>query len=177
MTSTADSIASRSPDGSAHSASSPADGSGGNPGSLVGPAVEHVLKIASTWYAWDGRPIATDENVWTPHKALRRVQDHLLDHLAEVEALLAGARTIPDTWYGRTVTIDSDWARFTETDLAEARSRLSRLAQLYELRFAAAGPAEWDRPRTPAWTLREIAEHVAGVTWYADQVGTLPRPA
>jgi hypothetical protein len=177
MTSTADSIASRFPDGSAHSASSPADGSGGNPGSLVGPAVEHVLKIASTWYAWDGRPVATDENVWTPQKALRRVQDHLLDHLAEVEALLANAPTIPDTWYGRTVTIDSDWARFTETDLAEARSRLSRLAQLYELRFAAAGPAEWDSPRTPAWTLREIAEHVAGVTWYADQIGTLPRPA
>jgi hypothetical protein len=83
-----------------------------------------------------------------PHKALRRVQDHLLDHLAEVEALLAGASTIPDTWYGRTVTIDADWARFTEADLAETQSRLSRLAQLYELRFAAAGPAEWDRPRT-----------------------------
>jgi hypothetical protein len=177
MTSTADSLASRSPDGSARTASSPTDGSVGNPGSLVGPAVEHVLKIASTWYAWDGRPVATDENVWTPHKALRRVQDHLLDHLAEVEALLAGAPTIPDAWYGRTVTIDSDWARFTEADLAEARSRLSRLAQLYELRFAAAGPAEWDQPRTPAWTLREIAKHVAGITWYADQVGTLPRSA
>jgi hypothetical protein len=147
MTPTVDSLASRSPDGSTHSAS-PAEVSGGNPGSLVGPAVEYVLKIASTWYAWDGRPVATEENVWTPHKALRRVQDHLLDHLAEVEALLAGAPTIPDTWYGRTVTIDADWARFTEADLAEARSRLSRLAQLYELRFAAAGPAEWDRPRT-----------------------------
>jgi hypothetical protein len=177
MTPTADSLASRSSDGSAHSASSPADGSAANPGSLVAPAVEYVLKIASTWYAWDGRPVATEENVWTPHKALRRVQDHLLDHLAEVEALLAGAPTIPDTWYGRTVTIDADWARFTEVDLAEARSRLSRLAQLYELRFAAAGPAEWDRPRTPAWTLREIAEHVREVSWYADQVGTLRRSA
>ncbi|HEY3201724.1 MAG TPA: hypothetical protein VGK55_14390 [Actinomycetes bacterium] len=178
MTPTADSLASRSPDGSAHSASSsPADGAAGNPGSPVGPAVEYVLKIASTWYAWDGQPVATEDNVWTPHKALRRVQDHLLDHLAEVEALLAGAPTIPDTWYGRTVTIDADWARFTEADLAEARSRLSRLAQLYELRFAAAGPAEWDRPRTPAWTLREIAKHVAEVTWYADQIGALPRSA
>jgi hypothetical protein len=142
MTPTADSLASRSPDGSAHSASSStADGPAGNPGSLVGPAVEYVLKIASTWYAWDGRPVATEENVWTPHKALRRVQDHLLDHLAEVEALLAGAPTIPDTWYGRTVTIDAD------------------------------------RPRTPAWTLREIAKHVAEVTWYADQIGALPRSA
>jgi len=175
MTPTADSLANRSPDASAHGASSSAaDGSAGNPGLLLGPAVEHVLKIASTWYAWDGRPVATDENVWTPQKALRRVQDHLLDHLAQVEALLAGVPSIPDTWHGRAVTFDSDWARFTEADLAEAGSRLSRLAQLYELRFAAAGPAEWDRPRTPDWTLREIAKHVAEVTWYADQVGTLP---
>jgi hypothetical protein len=174
MTSTADSLDDRSPDGSAHSV---ADEPGGNPGSLIGPAVDHVLKIASTWYAWDGRPIATEENVWTPHKALRRVQDHLLDHLAQVEALLAGAPAIPDTWHGRAATFDSDWARFTESDLAEARSRLCRLAQLYELRFDAAGPAEWDRPRTPDWTLREIAKHVTEVTWYADQVGTLPRPA
>jgi hypothetical protein len=71
------------------------------------------------------------------------------------------------------VTFDSDWARFTEADLAEARSRLSRLAQLYELRFTAAGAAEWDRLRTPDWTLREIAKHVTEVTWYADQVGAL----
>lgn len=146
-----------------------------NPGALIGAAVDHVLKVASTWLAWDGRPIATEENVWTPHKALRRVSDHLLDHLAEIEALLADAPTIPDTWHGRVLTFDSDWAHFTEADLDEARSRLSRLAQLYELRLAACGSAEWDRPRTPSWTLREIADHVADVTWYADQLGPLPR--
>jgi hypothetical protein len=99
----------------------------GNPGRLVLDAVDRCLELAATWLAWDGRAIATDENVWTPHKGVRRIQDHLLDHLAEVEALLAGAETVPDTWHGRMLTLDSDWARFTEADLDEVRSRLSRL--------------------------------------------------
>jgi hypothetical protein len=145
-----------------------------NPGQLVSAAVTRCLEIASTWIAWDGRPIITDgDNLWTPHKALRRVTDHLIDHLAEVEALLSGAETIPDDWHGRMVTLDADWARFTELDLAEARQRLSRLGQLYELRYAAAGHETWDTSRAPNWTLREISSHVAEVTWYAEQVGSL----
>jgi len=35
-----------------------------------------------------------------------------------------------------------------------------------------AGPAAWDTPRNPAWTLREIAEHVSGVYVYAEYAGT-----
>lgn len=65
-------------------------------------------------------------------------------------SLLAGVPTIPDTWHGRAVTLDPDWARFTELDLDEARSRLTRLGQLYVLRYAAAGPAAWDAPRGDA---------------------------
>lgn len=145
-----------------------------NPASAVRTAVDHCLDLAATWIAWDGRPLVTDgDNIWTPHKALRRITDHLIDHLAEIEALLSESPTIPDGWHGRSVTLDTDWARFTELDLAEARQRLPRLAQWYELRYAACGPDEWDRPRTPNWTLREIADHVTEVTWYADQVGVL----
>jgi hypothetical protein len=105
---------------------------------------------------------------WTPHKALRRIADHLLDHLHEVEALLAGAEPMPDEWHGRQVTLDADWARFTEPDFDEACSRLRRLARCYLLR-----PASWDAPRGEAWTLRQIAGHVAGVSYYAEQVGSL----
>jgi len=36
-----------------------------------------------------------------------------------------------------------------------------------------AGPAAWDTPRDPAWTLREIAEHVSGVYVYAEYAGNL----
>ncbi len=50
-------------------------------------------------------------NTWTPHKALRRIADHLVDHLHEVEALLADAEPLPDEWHGRRVTLDADWAR------------------------------------------------------------------
>ena len=90
-----------------------------------------------------------------------------------MEALLAGAPAIPDTWHGRFVTLDSDWSRFTEADYDEACSRLGRLGRWYVLRYEAAGEAAWDEPRGGEWTLREIAEHVAGVRYYAEQVGSL----
>jgi hypothetical protein len=149
-----------------------------NPGQLVVAAVDRCLELARTWHAWDGRPIARamDDgmpNTWTPHKALRRIADHLVDHLHQVEALLAGATPLPDEWLGRTVTLDADWARFTEPDYAEACSRLGRLGRWYVLRYETAGADAWDQPRPDAWTLREIAEHVAGVTYYAEQVGSL----
>jgi hypothetical protein len=111
--------------------------------------------------------------VWTPAKALRRITDHLIDHLHEVQALLAGAEPLPDEWHGRLVTLDSDWARLTEPDFDEASSRLRRLARTYLLTYEMAGPAAWDVPREPAWTLREIAEHVSGVCAYAEYVGNL----
>src|SRR5512147_2061484 len=78
----------------------------GNPGALVSAATARCLEQAATWIAWDGRPIVTDgAHLWTPHKALRRITDHLIDHLAEVEALLADTPTIPDHWHGRMVTL------------------------------------------------------------------------
>jgi hypothetical protein len=140
--------------------------------------VDRCLALARTWHAWDGRPIARAmdgglPNTWTPHKALRRITDHLVDHLHQVEALLAGAAAVPDEWHGRMVTLDADWARFTEVDYAEACSRLRRLGRWYVLRYATAGPAAWDQTRPDAWTLREIAEHVANVSYYAEQVGAL----
>jgi len=148
-----------------------------NPGAAVESAVEQCLEIAQTWLAWDGTPAVSEDGdrVYTPHKAVRRIGDHIVDHLAEVEALLAGVETMPDEWRASLATFDSDWARFTEQDLDEARQRLRRLGRAFALRLAAAGPEEWDRPRTPSWSLREIADHLAGVVWYAEQVGRLPR--
>ncbi len=140
---------------------------------LVPDAVEEVLRLAATWLAWDGSPRCGEGNVWTPHKGLRRVSDHLLDHLAEINAVLADAPTIPDTWHGRTVTLDTDWARLTEVDLDEARSRLARYAELYRLRLADLSTGDLDRPRPTAWTIRQIAHHVADVVYYARQVGDL----
>lgn len=144
-----------------------------DPATLVPEAVGQVLRLAGTWLAWNGNPRYGDGNAWTPHKALRRICDHLLDHLAEIDAVLAGAATIPDTWHGRAVTLDADGARFTEADLDEATSRLRRYAGLYRLRLAGLSQDELDRPRPGAWTLRQIAHHVAGVVYYAHQLGDL----
>ena len=155
----------------------------GDPAALILGAVDACLELAATWLAWDGRPRVSEPEeglpggtVFTPHKAIRRIADHLVDHLAELEALLAGAETIPDTWHGRTVTLAADWAPFTEADLNEARNRLRRLGRLYALRLGSLDGQALDAPRGRAWTIRQIVEHVAGVTWYAEQVGRLGAP-
>jgi DNA-binding transcriptional MerR regulator len=152
----------------------PVHEAGDNPAALIVAAVEGALELAQTWLGWDGRPRVDQggRRLYTPHKAIRRTGDHIVDHLAEVEALLAGQPTEEDRWFASTVTVAADWAPFTEADLAEAEQRLRRLARTFELRYAAAGPEEWDRPRDPNWTLRQIAEHV-GTAWYAEQVGNL----
>jgi DNA-binding transcriptional MerR regulator len=145
-----------------------------NPAELVAGGVERTLELASTWLAWDGRPRPTEDGtrVYTPNKVIRRQADHLIDHLAEVEALLAGRPTEPDDWHASAVTLGTDMAQFTEADLNEARERLRRLARLFVLRYQAAGPEAWDQPRDPNWSLRQIAVHLADA-WYAEQVGNL----
>jgi len=145
-----------------------------DPGALVEESVARILELARTWLAWDGAARLADDGarIYTPHKAIRRHADHIVDHLAEIECRLAGVPTRPDGWHASLVTLDSDWARFTEADLVEATERLTRLGRTFRLRLLAAGPDEWDRPREGAWTIREIAEHLAGA-WYAEQVGDL----
>lgn len=145
---------------------------------LIPSAVAYVLRAAEGWPSWDGEPIrhgdtAADE--WTPHKALRRVADHLTDHLAELEARLAGENPRPDQWAGRTVTTAADRALFSEGDLREAHQRLPRLADIWRLRLAALDAGVLDhRPDPETWTLRQVVEHVANATRaYADAM----RPA
>jgi len=157
-----------------------------DPAELILDVVERCLELAASWYAWDGRARVSEPTgelpggtIFTPQKAIRRITDHLVDHLAEIEALLAGAETIPDTWHGRTVTLAGDWAPFTEADLNKARKRLRRPGQVgLGERGPVPGQAALEAPRGDAWTIRGIVEHVAGVTWYAEQVGYLraPRP-
>jgi hypothetical protein len=136
--------------------------------------IDRVLSLAATWLGWDGRPRISEDGdrLYTPHKAIRRYADHLVDHLAEIGALLAGAATMPDGWHGSLVTLDADWARFTEADLNEATQRLRRLGQLYRLTLSSTAADDWERSRDPAWSIRAIVEHVAD-PWYAEQIGDL----
>ncbi|SNY32724.1 hypothetical protein [Paractinoplanes atraurantiacus] len=146
---------------------------GRHPADVVTTMIEACLARAATWPAWDGVPRPVDDRVYTPHKAVRRITDHLIDHLAEIEARLAGVPTIPDHWHASAITTAADLAPFTAEDLDEARSRLSRLAQLYELRLRAAGPAALDRRDGDAWSPRQIAFHLEGSLYYADALGFL----
>ena len=113
--------------------------------------------------------------IYTPHKAIRRVADHLLDHLAELEARLAGRPTEPDHWHASAVTTPGDFAAFTADDLDEARSRLRRLALIWDVRLRSLSSRQLDAQEGTAWTLRQLAFHLAGSVFYADSVGVLPR--
>lgn len=73
------------------------------------------------------------DRVYTSHKAIRRVADHL----AEIEARLASVPTIPDHWHASAITTPADHAPFTADDLDKARSRLIHLAQVFDVRLRA----------------------------------------
>lgn len=149
------------------------------PATLVEDAVTDILARAEHWLGWDGRPVFRSGNAWTPHKVLRRVADHLLDHLAELECRLAGQPTVPDRWHGRMATTDADFARFTEIDLDEATSRLTRLAACYRARMSSVDDLLLDAvPADGGWTLRQVVHHVSHVTAYADMLDAgAARPA
>jgi len=141
-----------------------------DPPTLLVEAVEECIEEAAAWLVWDGVATASEGSVWTPHKAMRRVTDHLIDHLAHTEAVLEDDAPLEDTWGGRMITVPSDWAPFTEVDLNEVASRLRRLARTYASLLRAAGEVSWDAEREGDWTLRKHAEHCAGsLTWYAAQ--------
>jgi hypothetical protein len=135
--------------------------------------VAHVLRLAETWVAWDGRPVPIDDRVYTPHKAIRRTADHMIDHLAQLEAHVAGADPLPDRWHGSGITTAADLAPFGREDLDEARSRLERLALLWRIRLATIPPEELDRAEGDDYTPREMAFCAAGSTYYADAIGEL----
>ena len=140
--------------------------------------VDHVLELAATWPNWDGTPIEVPvegeaPRSYTPHKAIRRVTDHMVDHLAELEARVGGRPTEPDAWHGSSVTTAADLAPFTAEDLDEARSRLRRLAQIWDVRLRSLSDEQLDAAAGDAWTLRQVAFHVADSAFYADSVGVL----
>lgn len=143
------------------------------PARVIGDAVAHALRLARTWPAWDGVPIPAEDRLSTPHKAVRRLADHLLDHLAELEARLAGHPPPADHWHGSAITTPADLAPFTTQDLDEARSRLERLALIWTLRLGALDDERLDRQEGAAWTLRQVAFHLDDSTYYADSVGDL----
>jgi len=149
-----------------------------HPADVVVEMVEHVLRLAATWPRWDGKPFdvrvdGEQARTYTPHKAIRRVTDHLIDHLAELEARVGARATEPDDWRGSAITTPADLALFSDDDLNEARNRLRRLAAVYEIRLRSFTDEQLDARSNGAWTLRQIAFHLTESAFYADSVGSI----
>ncbi len=72
------------------------------------------------------------------------------------------------------MTTPADDAPFTEADRDEAHSRLERLALVWRVRLESLDDATLDRRDGDAWTIREVAFHLAESAYYADAVGAIP---
>ena len=146
-----------------------------DPDEFVLRSVENALATAERWIGWSGGATFSLGNAWTPHKALRRITDHLIDHLNQVECRAAGVESVPDEWRGRATTLTSDWAPFSEDELNEASARLRRLGQTLALRLRDLR-TEWDTvPTGGAWTIRAIATHLAEASeTYASRAPVVP---
>ncbi len=135
--------------------------------------IGEVLAMAETWPGWNGTPVEVDGRVMTPHKAIRRVGDHVIDHLAEIQARISGEDSLADNWHNSTFTTAADLAPFDQNDLNEARERLVRLAQLWRITMAGVPAAKLDEPVDNAMTLRELAEHTVESLVYGQMIGAL----
>jgi hypothetical protein len=86
---------------------------------------------------------------------------------------VAGVPTIPDRWHASASTTPADLASFTPDDLDEARSRLTRLAQVFTVRLGGLTDQDLDRHGPGTWSARQIAFHLEGSLTYAEAVGNL----
>ena len=149
-----------------------------HPAQVVSQMVEHVLSVADTWTRWDGRPqtvaiTGEPSRVYTPNKAIRRITDHLIDHLAEIDARLSGRPPEADGWHASAVTTPADLAAFGVDDLNEARNRLRRLALMYEVRLTNLTDQVLDTTPGGEWSIRQVVFNVGKSAFYADLVGRL----
>jgi hypothetical protein len=141
--------------------------------------IDHVLETAATWTHWDGTPVTVDVDgeqeprIYTPHKAIRRISDHLVDHLAQIQAYAAGRSPLPDNWHGSMITTPADLTVFSDADLVEANCRLGRLAQLWDICLRSLNDTQLDSAPSQGWSPREIAAHVIESSFYADTIGPL----
>jgi hypothetical protein len=104
---------------------------------------------------------------YTPRKALRRVLDHALDHLNQVEQWLAWQHegvvpTPTDGWAPSVVTLPEDTLALAPADLDAWLWRTDQAARLVQTRAAGLTEAELDwRPPDGGWPLRRVLHHLA----------------
>ena len=116
-----------------------------------------------------GAPPASDpaRYTYTPRKVLRRVLDHALDHLNQIDQWRAWRRegTVPvptDGWASSTMTLAEDRLPFARADLAAWLWRIDQAIGLLAQRVDGLGEEELDwRPPDGGWPLRRVVHHVS----------------
>jgi hypothetical protein len=104
---------------------------------------------------------------YTPRKVLRRVLDHALDHLNQVDQWLTWRRdgvvpTPTDGWVGSTKTLPDDGLPLLQPDLDAWLWRIDQAARLLRQRAAGLTAEELDWPPPDGgWPLRRVLHHLA----------------
>jgi len=113
------------------------------------------------------RPAGVGRYTYTPRKILRRVLDHALDHLNQIDQWLAWQRdgvvpTPTDGWVPSTVTLPDDRGPLATADLDAWLWRIDQAARLVVQRAAGLTEAQLDwLPPDGGWPLRRVLHHLA----------------
>ena len=105
--------------------------------------------------------------VYTPRKTLRRVLDHALDHLNQIDQWLAWQHhgvvpTPTDGWAPSTVTLPDDRLPLAPADLDAWLWRIDQATRLVVRRAEQLSLAELDwLPPDGGWPLRRVLHHLA----------------
>jgi hypothetical protein len=112
-------------------------------------------------------PAGVGRYTYTPRKSLRRVLDHALDHLNQIDQWTAWQRhgTVPtptDGWVPSTITLPEDLLPLSSADLDAWLWRIDQAVRLVVQRTDALTPAELDwLPPDGGWPLRRVLHHLA----------------
>ena len=112
-------------------------------------------------------PAGVGRYTYTPRKALRRVLDHALDHLNQIDQWLdwqhRGIVPAPtDGWVPSTVTLPDDALPLAQADLDAWLWRIDQAARIVARRAARLTEAELDwLPPDGGWPLRRVFHHLA----------------
>lgn len=112
-------------------------------------------------------PVGVGRYTYTPRKVLRRVLDHALDHLNQIDQWLAWQRdglvpTPTDGWVGSSVTLPGDLLHLSSSDLDAWLWRIDQAARLVRQRAGELTEAELDWPPPDGgWPLRRVLHHLA----------------
>src|SRR5436309_5235645 len=110
---------------------------------------------------------AVESYTYTPRKPLRRVLDHALDHLNQIDQwqLWRQQGVVPtptDGWVPSTVTLPEDRLPLTANDLDAWLWRIDQAMRLLTQRAASLSQDELDwQPPDGGWALRRVLHHVA----------------